>query len=391
MNCGLKKSGVGDDCQCLLSPPLFLQMTETLERVLAMVHTGLQSRRRGSVGVGAQHVAQKVTLTLSTEEARLVADALQIYKQAKSDRIFHNHLDGDAALSTETGGFRANDQVKNYLKRTFSRAPVRANQLSGMPLRPEFAALGMVTESGADGKGSGGSGGGDDGKRAKTELGRLRSDSSYRIDEIGAIALVNDPHDASRAALVRAASMLHQWDFDAFDVAGACALPLAFVGLEVLGSRDLLGELKIDWATLGRFLSRGDEAYCSDVPYHNSTHATDVTGTMNYFLTPGGLERHLTPVQTFSVLLGVMIHDVGHIGLNTAFLKGTNHELAIRYNDHSPLENMHLATAFGLMLDSSKRCDVFEHLEPALRSEIRFNMIDLVLATDMADHNRVRI
>jgi hypothetical protein len=258
-----------------------------------------------------------------------------------------------------------------------------------MPLRPEFAALEMVTESGADGKGSGGSG--DDGKRAKTELGRLRSDSSYRIDEIGAIALVNDPHDASRAALVRAASMLHQWDFDAFDVAGACALPLAFVGLEVLGSRDLLGELKIDWATLGRFLSRVDEAYCSDVPYHNSTHATDVTGTMNYFLTTGGLERHLTPVQTFSVLLGVMIHDVGHIGLNTAFLKGTNHELAIRYNDHSPLENMHLATAFGLMLDSSKRCDVFEHLEPALRSEIRFNMIDLVLATDMADHNRVRI
>ena len=52
-----------------------------------------------------------------------------------------------------------------------------------------------------------------------------------------------------------------------------------------------------------------------------------------------------------------------------------------RYNDQSPLENMHLAKTFDLM---RKEKNAF--LEPKLVSEIRGVLIRAVLGTDMAKH-----
>ena len=362
---------------------------EEVDCVLSLVHRGLQSTRRRSVGLGSPRDVRNVTLSLTSSEASLIAAALCCYKEVKSDQLFHSQLDHDSQLSTDTD---VNKHVKSYLKRTFSRAPrelAREAAAAWGGARADGGdALPALAEGSAEEDGDSESAQGEL-KRAKTEMGRLRTDSDYRVDEIALMAIGSVPTSAVRTTLVRAVDTLHRWDFDAFNVAAVCEHPLAFVGLEVIASRDLGPGIEMDWNTLGRFLIKVDETYC-DVPYHNSTHATDVTATMHYFLTTGGLEQHLSPVQTFSVLVGVMIHDVGHIGLNTAFLKSSNHPLAIRYNDHSPLENMHLATAFGLMLDESLKCDIFEALDPALRSAIRFNMIDLVLATDMADHNRVR-
>ena len=48
------------------------------------------------------------------------------------------------------------------------------------------------------------------------------------------------------------------------------------------------------------------------------------------------------------LVVSAMAHDIGHTGLNNPFLVEIHHELAMRYNDVSPLENMHVATLFEM-------------------------------------------
>ena len=43
---------------------------------------------------------------------------------------------------------------------------------------------------------------------------------------------------------------------------------------------------------------------------------------------------------------GAAIHDVGQPGVNNVFYVKTRHPVAIRYNDKSVLENMHLAITY---------------------------------------------
>lgn len=49
------------------------------------------------------------------------------------------------------------------------------------------------------------------------------------------------------------------------------------------------------------------------------------------------------------MLLLQVVHDFEHGGLTNDFLVNSLDNLAVRYNDRSPLENHHLAAAFTLM------------------------------------------
>ena len=63
----------------------------------------------------------------------------------------------------------------------------------------------------------------------------------------------------------------------------------------------------------------------------------------------------------------------------------TKDKLALRYNDRSVLENHHIAVAFDTMLRDPDTCIYDEWTDDEFRL-MRTNMIDLVLATDMANH-----
>ena len=79
--------------------------------------------------------------------------------------------------------------------------------------------------------------------------------------------------------------------------------------------------------------------------------------------------------------MSAIIHDYEHRGVNNDFLIKSHDDLAVLYNDHSPMENHHLASAFGLMKDDSY--DFLKGLQPKLRTNLRKQVIDMVLATDM--------
>ena len=87
-------------------------------------------------------------------------------------------------------------------------------------------------------------------------------------------------------------------------------------------------------------------------PYHNALHASDVTLGVLYGLCGGRLRERIDPLSALCMVLSASAHDAGHLGVNNQFLTATQHDLALRYNDQSPLENMHCATLFFLMRDS---------------------------------------
>jgi 3'5'-cyclic nucleotide phosphodiesterase len=84
-------------------------------------------------------------------------------------------------------------------------------------------------------------------------------------------------------------------------------------------------------------------------PYHSWEHAIDVTHCLYRYLETLTNLTFLKQIDRFGLLLAAISHDIGHIGVNNSFLVETRDELAMRFNDISPLENMHCSLLFGLL------------------------------------------
>merc|ERR1712187_752063 len=95
--------------------------------------------------------------------------------------------------------------------------------------------------------------------------------------------------------------------------------------------------------------------------------------------------EYFAPRIEFSMLVSALAHDLGHPGYNNVYLTETKHELAIRYNDQSPLENMHCSTLYRIV--GVKEQNVFGKFSREEYKESRKTCIENILHTDMAHHN----
>ncbi|KAK4507315.1 hypothetical protein PRZ48_001050 [Zasmidium cellare] len=132
-----------------------------------------------------------------------------------------------------------------------------------------------------------------------------------------------------------------------------------------------------------------------EVHYHNWRHAVDVTQSLYCFLCDvrlcppsptsrttnkevNPLEKLLSPHDALTLLVSAIGHDVGHPGVNNAFLVACNHQLAGMYNDKSVLENYHCAAYSQLLRRHWPSLVEIPHFRPT--------MISTILATDMQRH-----
>jgi len=127
-------------------------------------------------------------------------------------------------------------------------------------------------------------------------------------------------------------------------------------------------------------------------PYHNRMHAADVTLVAYYLWSQvreqDSMEGYFNEVDLLVLLMAAACHDLAHLGLTNDFLVKTRHSLALRYNDRSPLENFHVATAFELMKEQG--INLLEHNHPSPPAgALRSRVIDMVLATDMTQHKQL--
>eukprot|EP00930_Biecheleria_cincta_P083087 TRINITY_DN72716_c0_g1_i1.p1 TRINITY_DN72716_c0_g1~~TRINITY_DN72716_c0_g1_i1.p1 ORF type:complete len:526 (+),score=94.52 TRINITY_DN72716_c0_g1_i1:35-1612(+) len=167
------------------------------------------------------------------------------------------------------------------------------------------------------------------------------------------------------------------WNFDMFDLAQKCSDPLTVVGFSCL---ETFTGIDIDKAKLVTFLTAVSASY-KDVVYHNHLHGAAVARSAFSMCTDLGLGNRLPEALQFAMVFAGLIHDVGHPGVTAPFLARSGDELALTYSEDSPLERMHLATAFRLL-----RKEANSFLTKDMLAEVRHPITRAVLGTDMARH-----
>jgi len=138
--------------------------------------------------------------------------------------------------------------------------------------------------------------------------------------------------------------------------------------------------------TLFDFIRQVASNYSADCQYHNAIHAAQVlhSGT---WLTRRLLAGQQSELEAVAFSIAAICHDVKHFGRNNAFCINTSHPLAITYNDARVLESMHAATCFELMRNVQPAgVNMLEKLSKDDRQGIRTQIVDFILATDMAEH-----
>ncbi|KNC77668.1 hypothetical protein SARC_09875 [Sphaeroforma arctica JP610] len=174
-------------------------------------------------------------------------------------------------------------------------------------------------------------------------------------------------------------------NFDVFEVANHTNdRPLQFVGKAILQNTGLSDKFSIPEDKLDRFLRYIGKGYRKSNPYHNEYHATDVTQTVYHFLYTLGLAQYFGDREALAAIVAAMIHDFQHPGVNNAYLVNSRSAEALLYNDHSVLENMHLAKAFQIL--SRDDCNIFCNLSAKDYQHVRTLIIQMVLNTDMSYH-----
>lgn len=190
---------------------------------------------------------------------------------------------------------------------------------------------------------------------------------------------------ANEGELAKVLEEINKWTFDVFKLHDLTqGHPLLAVTYTILQARDLLKIFKIKPTTFINYMSSVENHYLKDVPFHNCTHAADVTQTSHTLLSAQAFESVFTDLEVLAAILASAVHDVDHPGVNNHFLVATNSEMALMYNDESVLENHHLAVAFQLL--QHEDCDIFENLTKKERQTVRRTIIEMVLATDNAKH-----
>lgn len=162
------------------------------------------------------------------------------------------------------------------------------------------------------------------------------------------------------------------------------------IATTILSEYDFIQNGIIDNDILNNFIEKVVHSYDrNNVPYHNDLHATDVMQTLYTMITRGSLKKKMSleNLDTFSILVGAFCHDLKHTGQNNTYHINSRSKIAMRYNDISVLENYHSAQTFKLL--SKPEYDIFINFKIEEYRIIRRRIIEGILSTDMANHQKV--
>ncbi|KAJ3114020.1 hypothetical protein HK100_001822 [Physocladia obscura] len=187
--------------------------------------------------------------------------------------------------------------------------------------------------------------------------------------------------DETRRLLFR----VPEFNFPIFDFTKSTnGHPLLVLGNHLIQDSGLLKNLNLDAGKFLNFLATIESGYHSNLAFHNSIHAADVLHCINYLIQLPTIRSIFTDLELLAVYLAAVVHDFDHPGFSNQFLITTSDRRALLYNDKSVLENHHCASAFEVL--ARKDCSFLSTLDRADYKSLRENVVDMVLATDLAQH-----
>ena len=163
-----------------------------------------------------------------------------------------------------------------------------------------------------------------------------------------------------------------------------------YVATEILNTFPFVDSGDVPNNILKNFITQIVEHYDREKAiYHNDLHAGDVMQTSYTIFNQGNLRNKmkLKELDLFAMLVGALCHDYKHPGTNNIFQINTHSKYALRYNDTSVLEMYHLAQTFKEL--KHDEYNIFKNFSPEEYRICRRRMIDGILATDMANHQKV--
>ncbi|TWW80280.1 High affinity cGMP-specific 3',5'-cyclic phosphodiesterase 9A, partial [Takifugu flavidus] len=130
----------------------------------------------------------------------------------------------------------------------------------------------------------------------------------------------------------------------------------------------LVKDFSINPITLKRWLLCIHDNYKNN-PFHNFRHCFCVTQMMYSMICLCSLQEKLSQLDILILMTAAVCHDLDHPGFNNTYQINARTELAVRYNDISPLENHHCAVAFQIF--SQPDCNIFSNFDPETFKQIR--------------------
>ncbi|CAG2058475.1 unnamed protein product, partial [Timema podura] len=149
---------------------------------------------------------------------------------------------------------------------------------------------------------------------------------------------------------------------------------------------DFLTKFNIDLRVLRNFLFEVYTNY-NEIPFHNFKHCFCVAQMMYAIVWTVDLTSKIGDLETMILLTSCICHDLDHPGYNNIYQINAKTELALRYNDISPLENHHCSVAFRIL--ENPEWNIFQSLKGETFRQVREGIIRCILATDMARHNEI--
>uniref|UniRef100_A0A6G1S439 Phosphodiesterase n=1 Tax=Aceria tosichella TaxID=561515 RepID=A0A6G1S439_9ACAR len=174
------------------------------------------------------------------------------------------------------------------------------------------------------------------------------------------------------------------WNFNSFTFdALCCGKSLTELLLHLFDYYNLYATFKLDIIKVLKCFRLLEFGYHSTNPYHNSVHAADVTQAMHCFIQEQKIRCHMTDLEILCSILAAVCHDLDHPGVNQSFLVATKNPLASLYNNNSVLENHHWRFALCIF----KEAELFDHFEQPVLDDMKQQLKQLILATDIARQN----